>query len=602
MSDLHDKLQALKTLHEQGLITDEQYKDQQQALLQQSLGTTSTGTTPPSHRTSASQQGPSQIGAYKILKTIGEGGMGTVYRGHHMQPRKAEQQGGDVAIKVMHPQYAQKDAYRDRFHREAEIGLKLKHRNLVRVYDLVMDAGQLAMVMEWVDGKPLDHLIGTETGPIPWESARELFGQILDGVEHAHANGVIHRDLKPENVILGKNRTAKVLDFGIAKDTAQGRTKTGTGMGTVDYMAPEQYRDAKHVDHRADIYALGMTLYEMLAGRLPWDRQTTTEFDILDKKRLGNLPSPTTFYPAIPDHVVDVVMRAVAVEVGQRPQSIAEFRELLETPGTKATPPPARSPSAKPPTPASTPQPAASTTGASAGLADTAEPPTRGGPPWALLAAGGAIALAAVLFVPSSKDDTPPPTTASEPTYDPRPATPAPNRTPPPPSRTTGPVSLNRYITKVTTKSELRSFKHLRFPTSNLTDGDLSTCWQARTSSPPPQSEWTIDVEFSRHVKITEIRIANGCQQHDYVYGDLFGQNPRARSMSVFPIWRGAMDGNGPVKTYHIRDQTGWQDFDSDFYITTSESLFLSLGESPYRGSTWQTPTLSEIEFIGTVE
>jgi serine/threonine protein kinase len=119
----------------------------------------------------------------------------------------------------------------------------------------------------------------------------------------------------------------KVLDFGIAKDTSSGTTKTGMGMGTVAYMAPEQYRDAKRVDARADIYALGMTLYEMLAGRLPWDSSETSDFEILTRKAQGDLPPPTDFYPDIPEGVVAAVTRSLAPSPDQRFATVGELKQ-----------------------------------------------------------------------------------------------------------------------------------------------------------------------------------------------------------------------------------------------------------------------------------
>jgi serine/threonine protein kinase len=148
-------------------------------------------------------------------------------------------------------------------------------------------------------------------------------------VEYAHSQGVVHRDIKPENVVVGTNGSLKILDFGIAKDLEDGKTKTGTGMGTVDYMAPEQYTDASKVDQRADIYALGMTLYEMLAGRLPW-AASTTEFKVLTLKSQGDFPPPTDFYPEIPEGVLRALDGALAVELGDRFTDVGAFRRALE--------------------------------------------------------------------------------------------------------------------------------------------------------------------------------------------------------------------------------------------------------------------------------
>ncbi len=328
---LADELKKLQELLEAGLLTQAMFEEERDLLMQarRTRSTGGMGNASGEHARLSGEQA-SQLGAYRLLGLIGEGGMGSVYRAQHTQSAVAERQGGEVVIKVMHPQYANREDFRARFEREADVGLRLDHPNLVNVHDLVMDGGQLALVMEYVEGRPLSKMIGEETGPIPWERAWPMFAQLLDGVAHAHAAGVVHRDLKPENIMVTPDGTIKVLDFGIAKSDDGGKTKTGTGLGTVDYMAPEQYLDAKRVDHRADIYALGMTLYEMLAGRLPWG-VSTTEFEVLDWKRRGDLPPPTDFYPSIPPHIVDAVMGCLAVDLDERVPSIEVLRDWLTT-------------------------------------------------------------------------------------------------------------------------------------------------------------------------------------------------------------------------------------------------------------------------------
>ena len=183
--------------------------------------------------------------------------------------------------------------------------------------------------MELLEGQPLSAVIGQERGPIPWREAIDMFQHLCEAVQYAHEQEVIHRDLKPENVVLSNNGTLKVLDFGIAKELGSGTTKTGTGMGTVDYMAPEQYTDASKVDKRADIYALGMTLYEMLAGRLPWPAGLT-EYKVLVFKDTDALPKPTEFYPDIPPELVHVVMKATALDISLRHSSVTELLDELQ--------------------------------------------------------------------------------------------------------------------------------------------------------------------------------------------------------------------------------------------------------------------------------
>lgn len=315
-----DELRKLMSLVEEGILTSAQFEAQKARLLE---GPSPGGT----------GERPAQIGAYRLQVKVGEGGMGEVFRGRHTQSGVVSRQGGDVAIKVMRPHIAAREEFRARFDREADLGLRLDHPNIVKAHDLVIDGPQMALVLEWIDGRPLSQMIGEETGPIPWDRARPLVAQLLDGVEHAHTAGVVHRDLKPENVMVTPTGVVKILDFGIAKRAGDGATKTGTGLGTVDYMAPEQYLDAKSVDQRADVYALGMTIYEMVGGRLPWGPDTS-EFEVLDMKRKGDFPPPTAYYPEIPPAVVQALMAAVAVDRGERPSSVGALRRRLWADGT----------------------------------------------------------------------------------------------------------------------------------------------------------------------------------------------------------------------------------------------------------------------------
>ena len=208
-----------------------------------------------------------QVGAYKVLEKVGEGGMGVVYRARHTQSAVAQRQGGDVALKVLHEQLAKRPDFRERFDREADLGLRLNHRNVVKVHDLVIDGSRLALVMEWVEGRPLSKMIGEETGPLPWERAWPVFEQILDGLEHIHEAGIVHRDLKPENIMVTTDGRVKVLDLGIAKGEGERITKHGVKLGTVDYMAPEVILGNSQ-NRQVDIWCLGVLLYVTI-GFLP---------------------------------------------------------------------------------------------------------------------------------------------------------------------------------------------------------------------------------------------------------------------------------------------------------------------------------------------
>ncbi len=283
--------------------------------------------------------GAGQLGAYLLLETLGRGGMGVVYRGRHRLDSFATSQGGDVAIKVIHDDLARRSDLRDRFEREADLGRRLDHAGIARIHELVIDGGRLGLVMELVEGRTLEAMIEREVGPIPWRRAWPLFEQLLDPLEHAHRQGVVHRDLKPANVMVLTDGRVKILDFGIAR-VAGASTLTGAHarMGTIDYMAPEQHRDARGVDARADVYALGMTLYQMLAGRLPWERELD-ELDVRALKDKGAIPSPTDFYPDIPPEIVAEVMKALRPEPEERTAGVAELRRGLTAVRSEVEPP-----------------------------------------------------------------------------------------------------------------------------------------------------------------------------------------------------------------------------------------------------------------------
>ena len=312
MKTIGPELQLLIEQHEKGYLSREEFEQQKAALL--AGGGTAV---------------PTSIGAYRILGLIGEGGMGAVYRAVHRSDAKAAEQGGEVAVKVMREQFARQQEFRRRFEQEATLGITLRHPGIVRVFDLVVDGDRLALVMELVQGQALSERIGTVTGPIPRGQAGPLFGGVLEAVAAAHAAGVVHRDLKPDNIIVTPECRPRILDFGVARTAESGQTRTGTGMGTVAYMAPEQYVDASSVDQRADVYALGMTLYQVVSGRLPWEAGTS-EFTVLDLKRRGQLPPPTDFYRDVPPHVVEAIRRATAVEPADRFADVREFAKALE--------------------------------------------------------------------------------------------------------------------------------------------------------------------------------------------------------------------------------------------------------------------------------
>jgi serine/threonine protein kinase len=262
---------------------------------------------------------------YQIISLLGEGGMGTVYLAEHVKL------GRKVAIKVLLPHFVKNELVRSRFINEAKLMSNLHHPNIVTLYDYHEDENGLSLIMELVEGKPLDEYIQEVTGPIQEKEAIQLMKQALEGFGYAHLQGLIHRDIKPSNLIVTKDKVIKILDFGIAKlvsDLGSKLTKTGSHIGTVYYMSPEQVR-GKELDLRSDIYSLGITFYQMLTGFCPYEG-LTTEFDVFNKIVGEELPDPRTIYPGISEHMCHVIQKATSKDADERFQTCAEFIKGLK--------------------------------------------------------------------------------------------------------------------------------------------------------------------------------------------------------------------------------------------------------------------------------
>jgi len=270
---------------------------------------------------------------YKVISLIGEGGMGSVYLAEH------QTLGRKAAIKVLLPEIARNQMIRDRFINEAKTLSLLSHQNIVTLYDFSDVDGNLVLVMEYTEGTPLDTVIEKITGAIPEQRCINIFKQVLDGFSYAHRKGIVHRDIKPANIILQSDDTPKILDFGIAK-IVEGDvklTKTGTRMGSVVYMSPEQVM-GRDVDQRSDIYSLGVTLFEMLTGRLPFDTRTESEFDIQTKIVREPLSPIRSINPNISENLENVIIQATEKNVNYRFQSCEEFLMAIEQSGFSYAP------------------------------------------------------------------------------------------------------------------------------------------------------------------------------------------------------------------------------------------------------------------------
>jgi serine/threonine protein kinase len=265
------------------------------------------------------------ISNYEVKSLLGEGGMGTVYLAEHVKL------GRQVAIKVLLPHLVKNDLVRSRFINEAKLMSTLQHPNIVALFDYVEDENGLSLIMEYVQGKPLDEYIQEVTGPIEEKAASRMLKQALEGFSYAHKKGLVHRDIKPSNLIVTEDGTVKILDFGIAKlvgDAGNKLTKTGSHIGTVYYMSPEQVRGYE-LDLRSDIYALGITFYQMLTGLCPYEG-LTTEFDVFNKIVGEELPDPKTIYPGISEHMCRVINKATSKKPEDRFQNCTEFIKGLK--------------------------------------------------------------------------------------------------------------------------------------------------------------------------------------------------------------------------------------------------------------------------------
>jgi uncharacterized protein (TIGR02145 family) len=235
------------------------------------------------------------IGKYRIIREIGEGGMATVYEGQH------EVLDSRVAIKVLNPQLSANLQIRERFRKEAKLMASLDHPNITRVLDFEETSGELCIVMEFLNGQDLSSKIKTN-GPLQDDELIRIFSQVLNALQYAHEKQIAHRDIKPSNIYILPDGTVKILDFGIAKIFGDGLDKTHTGalLGTPMYMSPEQVRVDKSIDHRTDIYSLGVTMYYALTGKPLYDDDSESWFHISNKIVFENLTEiKSRFWPII---------------------------------------------------------------------------------------------------------------------------------------------------------------------------------------------------------------------------------------------------------------------------------------------------------------
>lgn len=254
-----------------------------------------------------------RIRDYNIIQKLGEGGMGSVWLAEDINLDRK------VAIKVLNPVLTTDPQLINRFRQEAKVQAGLIHPNIVALYNFFQEGDHYCMVMEYVEGITLKEYV-RQHGPIREDFALRLFSQMLEGVGYAHVRGIVHRDIKPSNILIDKENNIKVMDFGIAKIVGdKGMTKTGMKMGTVYYMSPEQVRAEKDIDQRTDIYSLGITLYEMVTGTIPFNTNTESDFEVMHEIVTGNFRDPLSFNSGLSADIIGLIKRTTQIDKNLRP-------------------------------------------------------------------------------------------------------------------------------------------------------------------------------------------------------------------------------------------------------------------------------------------
>ncbi len=263
-----------------------------------------------------------KLGNFLIKAEIGRGGMGTIYFAVDTMLNR------DVALKVVHPQLADNQQLMERFKIEAMTQARLNHPNIVTIFSFNKIEDEYVIAMEYVEGRSLKEMLQEKKQLQPAEAV-DIITQVAEGLRYAHAHNVIHRDIKPANILIGRDGKVKISDFGIAKILgSQSLTKTGMLIGTPWYTSPEQIV-GKEIDFRTDLYSLGVTFYEVLTGRVPFDSETNSEFQIQKAHLETPPPRPSIFNPEIGIKLEKFILLALQKKVEKRFQSARDMIDEL---------------------------------------------------------------------------------------------------------------------------------------------------------------------------------------------------------------------------------------------------------------------------------
>jgi serine/threonine protein kinase len=276
------------------------------------------------------EQNIDKIAQYELTRLLGSGGMSRVYHGRH---RTTEQ---EVAVKILRPEMQVRKHVMQRFQSEFRIARKLFHPNLVRALDFGFEQGLAYLVLEYIPGRSLFQLIRDKMR-LPEGDAVRYLSQVAQGLQVAHRMNLVHRDIKPANILITHTGDAKVSDLGLAKDllAAESITRSGASLGTLSYMAPEQFMNARRADSRADIYSLGITLYHVLTGQLPFAGGQMT---MLQKKLANQFVRPRDLMPSLSNGMNRLIIQCLQPNPDNRPATCGEFLQMLETAGDKLAP------------------------------------------------------------------------------------------------------------------------------------------------------------------------------------------------------------------------------------------------------------------------